>query len=216
MLGHRGHDLPSNRRYDWDNHDGENNSRSQHADPVRRTLKQSRPPQGLSQPGLDVLPKQRNHYKNRPESVDHARDRSQQLGGECQGSFEPGRRNLGDKNRHSDRERNGNDESQNGGHDRSKNKRQRPELIVHRIPVPANKKLPSKSMPSQAALGYQFVNDESHQGENRDPATQHDDAKRPVCPLAITIMQQRYSSTSNFCGKLLSGNGFRTRHTWRS
>ena len=82
-----------------------------------------------------MLPQQRHQHKYRPQAINHAGNRRQQLGEKRQWSAQRPRAHLGQKDRQTNCQRNRNQQRQKRRNQCAVDKRQRAELLIHRIPV---------------------------------------------------------------------------------
>src|SRR5580698_4125243 len=136
-----------NRRNNRNDHDRQNHARRQHPNAIRRSAEQARPAQRLAKKRLHIFAKYRHQNKDCPKSVNHAGDGSQKFGSKRKHSPQPGRTHFGNKHRHSQRQRNRDHQRKQRRHDRAVHERQRPVVVLHRIPVRLPKKLPAKRVP---------------------------------------------------------------------
>src|ERR1700686_860053 len=133
---------------------------------------------------LNVVAQNWNQNKDRPETINHAWNGSQEFYEERQRPAQRLGAHLGGEHRDPNTKGNCNDERQNRRNQSSEDERQSAELVVHRVPVAGGEELEAKSVPRELRTGCQLVDDENQDAQNGQTAKRHRRLKNAVRNLA--------------------------------
>jgi hypothetical protein len=114
----------------------------------------------------------------------------------------PDRAHLGNEDRHANGQGHSNDQRKQRRNNRAVDERQRPVLVLHRIPVRLPEELPSKSVPGELRTHYQLIYDQAEQSDHRQAAKAHRPAKGSIGNFADFPLQERRGSGFEFQGGL--------------
>src|SRR6266700_638696 len=101
---HSSHDVAGQGGDDGENHDGEDDTRSQQPHAEVRATEEARPAQGLHQEGTDRVAHQRHEDKDCPEAIDDAGDGGEQLRKERDGGTQWAGTELGKEDGYPERQ----------------------------------------------------------------------------------------------------------------
>ena len=176
-------------------HDRQNNASRQNADANRRAGHQRTQPGHAAQQALQRLlhigGQHRAEHQQAPHAVNDGRHGGQQLDGRAQRALEPGRRQLGQKQRNAKAHRHGNQERNERGGQRAVNHDQPAVLVLDRVPDAAGQ----KTQPVFAD-GRPGANDQRHQNakqqrQRQKRSGQRGPAKQAVRPGAAPLGPHR-------------------------
>jgi len=163
------------------------------------TFKQAGPAEVACEKRLYVSAQQRHKNKDGPQTVNHARNSGQQLGRKGKRAAQPAWGHFRHENCHSNGQRHRDHERNNRRNDGSIDERQGTELIVDRIPLAAKEKFEAEGVPREAGLSDQFINNQTHEGQNAQTAGENEAKKAAVSPAAIAAPQQGSGLTARDC-----------------
>ena len=153
-------------------HDAENDAGGEHADAVGRPGEQRAQERHAFECGddqrLHVQLQKRREHKQAPDAVDDARNAGEQLDRGGDRPLERARAQLGNEDRDADGDRNadnhGNDRRDDGAVDR----RERAELLGHRVPFFGGEKAEAERLERQPGAVDQGNDDAAQQQQHRD------------------------------------------------
>ena len=84
----------------------------------------------------------------------------------------------------------GDEQRQSGRNDCAVDERQGAILVVNRVPFAAEKEFQAEGVPGETGLGYEFVNNQSDDGDHGKGARQHGEIERAVSHAAVASLNQ--------------------------
>ena len=173
LLQHRRHGVEHVARYRGDegqHHDGEDQTGSQNADPVRRSGEQSRENRKVSkrvdQKRLQGLLQERRENEQAPDAIDDARNAGQQLDGDADGAPQQWRTKLRQEKRDQQSDRDRDQHGDERRDDRTVDRRQRAEPLGDRVPALLEQEAQAKGFPSRHRADHQGNNDRAEEDED--------------------------------------------------
>ena len=107
-------------------------------------------------------------------------------------------------------------ERQERGNKSAIHERQRPELLVDRIPFALEKELQSEGVPRQSRPADQLVNNHANQRKHAQPASQHGKVEDAIGDVAVSGLEERLGLDLRTGRNLWFCNGLRSCQSWRS